>query len=211
MQQSRLISFALVAPALLILLALFVYPLGFLAGERVRRRERRLDLRQFLQGVRVLLARHPVHRGDRRAVDLADRHLLDRDRRLSGAGRASARGRRAALAVSLAAVHPVHRRRPGDAHLPRQERHDEQHPGRARPARADRTRRAFWTGAASSSPSSGSRRRSWRSWSRAPWPRSTLRRSRPREISAPGACACCSRSSCRRSARPWPSASSCPS
>jgi ABC-type sugar transport system permease subunit len=29
MRQSRLISFALVAPALAILLALFVYPLGF--------------------------------------------------------------------------------------------------------------------------------------------------------------------------------------
>src|SRR6185503_3726345 len=43
-------------------------------------------------------------------------------------------------------------------------------------------------------------------WSRGRWRRSTARPSRRREISAPGACASCSRSWCRRSCRPWSSA-----
>ena len=99
-------------------------------------------------------------RRDRRAVDGADRARRDRDRRLPDARREPARGRGAALALPLAAVHSVRRRRAGDAHVPRQERHAEPRADRRRADRAARPRRACSTGAASSSRSSGSRRRS---------------------------------------------------
>ena len=97
----------------------------------------------------------------------------------------------AALAVPLAAVHPVRRRRAGDAHVPRQERHaqpraDRQRPHRpavgAEPARLARHRR---------SPSSGSRRRSSRCCWPARWRRSNRSTSRRRATSARGGCACC--------------------
>ena len=52
-------------------------------------------------------------RRDRRAVDAADRARRDRDRRLPDARREPARRRAAALALSLAAVHSVRRRRAG--------------------------------------------------------------------------------------------------
>ena len=55
MEQSRLISFGLVAPALLILLALFVYPLGFSLVTAFVDESGAWTLRQFRQGVRVLL------------------------------------------------------------------------------------------------------------------------------------------------------------
>ena len=86
--------------------------------------------------------------------------VVDRDRRLPDARRESARGRAAALALPLAAVHSVRRRRAGDADLPRQERHAQPCADRQRADRAACRRKACSTGAASSSPSSGSRRRS---------------------------------------------------
>ena len=75
-------------------------------------------------------------RRHRAAVDAADRHRRDRHRRLPDAGRESARGGDPALALSLAAVHSVHRHRPGHAHLPRQERHAEPRADRQRADRA---------------------------------------------------------------------------
>ena len=138
MQESRLISLALVAPALLILLALFVYPLGFslvtaFEGEAgawtVGNFTKAFDFywRDMLFTVLII----GLSTG-------ADRHRRDRDRRFFDARRKPARGRAAALALSLALVHPVRGRGPADAHLPRQERHDEQHAGRARPVHAAR-------------------------------------------------------------------------
>ena len=89
------------------------------------------------------------------------------------------------LAVSLAAVHPIRGRGPVHAHVPGQERADEQHLVALGILEVDQTPRVSSTGAASSSPSSGSRRRSSPCWSPARWPRSIAPPSKRRGISAP--------------------------
>ena len=93
MEQSRLISFALVAPALLILLALFVYPLGFSLVTAFVDESGAWTFGNFSKAFEfysrdILFTVVIVG-----AVDRPDRGLLDRDRRLSGARRASGRGR----------------------------------------------------------------------------------------------------------------------
>ena len=131
-----------------------------LARRRLHRRRRPADAAAFRQGLRALLRRHPLHALHRRRLDAPHRPDLDRDRRRADARRDALARRRPALALPLAAVHPVHRRGAVHAHVPRQERAHEQHASSRRPARAAADRRACSTGAASSSPSCGSRRRS---------------------------------------------------
>ena len=185
MRQSRLISFGAGGAGAADPAGAVRLPARLLAGDGVRRRERRLDLRQFRQGVRVLLARHPVHRGDRRAVDRPDRVC------------SIAIGGYLVLGehpVAVAVLRWLYR---WPLFIPFIVAGQLMRTFLAkngmmnnilvepRPATSRSTRRAFSTGAASSSPSSGSRRRSSRSWSRARWRRSTGRPSRPRAISAP--------------------------
>ena len=88
------------------------------------------------------------------------------------------------------------------AHLPRQERDDEQHAGRQRGPRSAQHDELPSTGGGSSSPSCGSRPRSPPSSSRGRCPRSTARPWRRPGTSGRGGCGCSSRSWSRRSRPP---------
>ena len=85
-------------------------------GPRLPREGRRLHARALREGVRAL---HAPTCSSRSAIVLLSTVLIgarrDRHRRLPDARRESARRRDPALALPLAAVHPVHRHRPGDA------------------------------------------------------------------------------------------------
>ena len=182
MQQSRLISFALVAPALLILFALFIYPLGFSLVTAFVDESGAWTFGNFSKafefysrdilftvvivalstsligvcsiaiGGYLVLGEHP------RAVAVLRwlyRWPLFIPFIVAGQLMRTFLAKNGMMnntLVGLGLLEPIERR-------------------------------ASSTGAASSSPSSGSRRRSWHCWSRAPWPRSTLRPSRPRAIS----------------------------
>ncbi len=157
---AALAALALVAPALAVVAAFFVVPLALSAVGAFRAADGGFTLAHFEKSLDLYTTRPDLHGRDRRAVDGADRARRDRDRRLPDARRESARGGDPALALSLAAVHSVRRRRAGDADVPRQERHAEPRADRHRADRAAAGAESCSTGAASSSPSSGSRRRS---------------------------------------------------
>ena len=132
-------AYALVAPALAVIALFFVLPLVLSVVLALSRQGRRLHARALRR--RPGSSTAPTSCSRRRSSLLSTVLIgarRDRDRRLPDARREPARGRDPALAVSLAAVHPVHRHRPADAHVPRQERDAEPRADRRRADRAAR-------------------------------------------------------------------------
>ena len=118
----------LIAPALAMIAALFLYPLGFSLTSAFTGPDGGLSLDAFREGVRSLFDRHPLHALHRDRLDAPDGAVLHRHRRDADPRRNALAGRVAALPLSLAALHSVHRRGSMHAHIPGQERPDEQFP-----------------------------------------------------------------------------------
>ena len=129
-------AYALVLPALAVIVAFFVLPLMLSAVLAFRGKGGELTFEHFEKAWDLYRTDLLFTIGIVLLVDGAHRGRLDRDRRLSDARREPACGRRAALALSVAVVHPVHRHRAGHADVPRQERHAQPRADRFRVDRA---------------------------------------------------------------------------
>ena len=137
MARPSFLGLLLIAPALSMIGALFLYPLGFSLAAAFTEPGGGLSLMHFQKAYRALFHGYSLHALHRRRFDAPDRPVLDYHCRHSDAQRNAMAGRCPAQSLPLAALHPFHRRGPMHADFPRQERSHEQFLRGARPDGTD--------------------------------------------------------------------------